>query len=113
MRAIGSVPDEPTAASVWQCVAGSTIDDHLLEWAEDRRGPIPDPLARKWKILRDAIDSLFTDLSQGRDWRLCSALLRLHSIADETCAGLGVALDASHGSAGSPASPSIGPCLEV
>ena len=149
MRAIGSVPDEPTAASVWQSVAGTTIDDHLLEWppdvlaltdtllgrseayrfalsppgeaewppsevpgwpdavvdtgrqwsrwAEDRDGPLPDLLAREWKILRDAIDSPLTDLSQARDWRLCSALLTLHAIADEACAGLGVALDASHG----------------
>ena len=148
MRAIGSVPDEPTAASVWQCVAGSTIDDHLLEWppdvfaltetllerseayrfalsppedgewppsevprwpdavveagrrwsrwAEDRHGPIPDLLAGEWKILRDAIDGPFTDLRQAGDWRLCSALLTLHAIADEACAGLGVALDASH-----------------
>ena len=149
MRAIGSVPDEPTAASVWQSVAGTTIEDHLLEWppdvfalthtllerseayrfalsapdeaewppsevpgwpdavvdagrqwsswAEDRHGPIPDLLAQEWKVLRDAIDSPLTDLSQAHDWRLCSALLTLHAIADEACAGLGVALDASHG----------------
>jgi len=35
MRAIKNVPDEPTAASVWHCVAGTTIDDHLLEWPPD------------------------------------------------------------------------------
>ena len=35
MRAIGGTPDEPTTASVWQCVAGSTIDDRLLEWPPD------------------------------------------------------------------------------
>jgi hypothetical protein len=35
MRAIKNVRDEPTTASVWQCVAGSTIDDHLLEWPPD------------------------------------------------------------------------------
>ena len=147
MRTIGT--DEPTAASVWRSVAGTRVEDHLLEWppdvfaltdtllgrseayrfalsppdeaewppsevpgwpdavvdvgrqwsswVEDRHAPVPDLLAREWKILRDAIDSPFTDLSQARDWRLCSALLTLHAIADEACAGLGVALDASDG----------------
>jgi len=66
-------------------------------WAEDRHGPIPDLLPREWKILRDAIDGPLTELSQAHDWRLCSALLTLHAMADEACAGLGVALDASHG----------------
>ena len=33
----------------------------------------------------------------GKDWRMCEALLTLHAIADEACAGLGVALDRSDG----------------
>jgi len=33
------------------------------------------------------------DLAEGRDWRMCEALLSLHAIADEACAGLGMALD--------------------
>ena len=37
------------------------------------------------------------ELADGRDWRLCEALLTLHAIADEACAGLGVALDRSDG----------------
>jgi hypothetical protein len=36
-------------------------------------------------------------LAEARDWRLCEALLTLHAIADEACAGLGVALTASQG----------------
>ena len=36
-------------------------------------------------------------LAEGRDWRLCEALLTLHAIADEACAGPGVALTASDG----------------
>ena len=35
------------------------------------------------------------DLAQGLDWRVCVALLTLHAMADEACAGLGVALDTS------------------
>ena len=34
---------------------------------------------------------------EADEWRLCEALLTLHAIADEACAGLGVALDASEG----------------
>jgi hypothetical protein len=36
------------------------------------------------------------ELSTGADWDLCAALLTLHAIADEACAGLGVALSASN-----------------
>jgi hypothetical protein len=66
-------------------------------WVEDRHGPLPDLLVREWKALRDAAGSPFIHVSQAHDWRLCSALLTVHAIADEACAGLGVALDASEG----------------
>ena len=36
-------------------------------------------------------------LTHGLDWRVCVALLTLHAMADEACAGLGVALDTSDG----------------
>ena len=36
------------------------------------------------------------ELSTGAGWDLCAALLTLHAIADEACAGLGVALAASN-----------------
>src|SRR5271154_6846520 len=36
-------------------------------------------------------------LAKGRDRRMCEALLTLHAMADEACAGLGVALDTSDG----------------
>jgi hypothetical protein len=37
----------------------------------------------------------FSHLAEARDWRLCEALLTLHAIADDACAGLGAALDAT------------------
>jgi len=138
---------EPTLASAWQAVAGSTISDELLEWppdlfaltevilqrsqayrfalsppadatwppagfpdwpdavtdaarrwsawAEDRNGPVPDLLAREWAVLRARAGIAFSQLAEARDWRLCEALLTLHAIADEACAGLGVGLDAA------------------
>jgi hypothetical protein len=43
----------------------------------------------------DRVDLALEDLAEGLDWRLCVALLTLHAMADEACAGLGVALDTS------------------
>ena len=37
------------------------------------------------------------ELAAGRNWPICEALLTLHAIADEACAGLFVALDRSDG----------------
>jgi len=138
---------EPTPASVWRALVGSTIGDGLLEWppdlfaltevilqrseahrfalsppagshwppgdvsdwpdavtdaarqwcawAEDRNGAIPRLLAQEWGILRPRTGTPLSQLAEARDWRLCEALLTLHAIADEACAGLGIALDAS------------------
>jgi hypothetical protein len=142
------VTAEPTAASVWQAVAGTPIGDELLAWppdlfaltevilersqahrfalspppgtkwppehtppwadavdagrrleawVEDKNGSLPDLLSREWQVLREAVDVTLTQIGEGRDWRLCQALFTLHAIADEACAGLGVALDAFDG----------------
>ena len=68
-------------------------------WVEDRRGAVPDLLAEEWSIFRKCLESSLEQLAQGDDQRLCEALLTLHAIADEACAGLGVALDSSDGEA--------------
>jgi len=138
---------EPTPASVWQALVGSTIGDELLEWppdlfaltevilqrseayrfalsppagsswppadvpawpdavtgaarqwtawAEDTNGAVPRLLAQEWGIFRARAGTPLSQLAEARDWRLCQALLTLHAIADEACAGLGVDLDAS------------------
>jgi hypothetical protein len=64
-------------------------------WAENRDGAIPGLLNREWKALRDRAGAPLSDLTEARDWRLCEALLTLHAIADEACAGLGVAVYAA------------------
>jgi hypothetical protein len=64
-------------------------------WAENRHQVIPRLLAQEWKVLRARADAPLSDLTEAQDWRLCEALLTLHAIADEACAGLGVALDAA------------------
>ena len=64
-------------------------------WVEHRRGPPPELVGREWGALKDRADVPLEDLAQGLDWRACVALLTLHAMADEACAGLGVALDTS------------------
>ncbi|HEX6518828.1 MAG TPA: hypothetical protein VF070_02280 [Streptosporangiaceae bacterium] len=66
-------------------------------WAEDRRGAIPQLLRDEWSAFMERVDIPLEQLATGRDWRMCEALLTLHAIADEACAGLGIALDSSDG----------------
>jgi len=63
--------------------------------AENKDLVIPGLLAEQWQALRAQAWAPLSDLSDGRDWQLCEALLTLHAIADEACAGLGIALDAA------------------
>src|SRR6478672_11556391 len=64
-------------------------------WAEHRCGAPPELVGEEWAALKDRVDLALEDLAEGLDWRLCVALLTLHAMADEACAGLGVALDTS------------------
>jgi hypothetical protein len=62
-------------------------------WVENRELPFPELLADEWQIFRERIEVSLEDLAAGHDWRVCEALLTLHAIADEACAGIGAALD--------------------
>jgi hypothetical protein len=48
-------------------------------------------------VLREGGGIPLERLRDAGEWRMCEALLTLHAIADEACAGLGVALDAADG----------------
>src|SRR6476661_9183666 len=65
------------------------------EWAGERRGPPPELVGQEWGALKQRADMPLEHLAQGLDPRVCVALLTLHAMADEACAGLGVALDNS------------------
>jgi hypothetical protein len=68
-------------------------------WAgsvDESPGSAPPMLADALGVLLAGIDTPLEQLSSGADWRICQALLTLHAIADEACAGLGVALTASN-----------------
>ncbi|HET8921999.1 MAG TPA: hypothetical protein VFN26_03270 [Candidatus Acidoferrum sp.] len=148
-EAMTSQTEEPTPASTWHALAGTTLIDELLEWPadlfaltnvilkrtevyrfvlsppagvewppsrfsswsdavedaarewsawiEDRKSPFPAVLAEEWSAFRQRVGLPLEHLAEGRDWRMCEALLTLHAIADEACAGLGMALDRSDG----------------
>jgi hypothetical protein len=66
-------------------------------WVEDRKGVFPEVLAEEWSAFRERAGMPLEDLAEGRDWRMCEALLTLHAISDEACAGLGMALGRSDG----------------
>jgi hypothetical protein len=66
-------------------------------WVEDRRGSAPSMLAEEWAVALERADLPLADLGEGRDWRVCRALLSLHAIADEACAGLGSATERADG----------------
>lgn len=68
-------------------------------WTEDHQGEIPALVTEEWRVLSERAGLPMDQLARGRDWRLCQALLTLHAIADEACAGLGVALDTSDATA--------------
>lgn len=62
-------------------------------WVEDpSEAALPELLAGEWEVLLAGADMPIADLAEGRDWRVCEALLTLHAIADEACAGLGLGL---------------------
>ncbi len=62
-------------------------------WARDRDGAAPELVRTAWAVVRDGVDTPIEDIAEGRAWPLCEALLVLHTVADEACAGMGVAVD--------------------
>jgi hypothetical protein len=55
---------------------------------------IPELVAAEWRVVRERSSTPLEDLADGSDERLLDALITLHAIADEACAGLGSVLDA-------------------
>ncbi|MBD0293375.1 MAG: hypothetical protein ICV70_07355 [Jiangellaceae bacterium] len=62
-------------------------------WAEERQGSLPSLVTRNWEVVRDSVETTLDDVGSGRAWAVCEALLTLHAISDEACAGMGVTLD--------------------
>jgi hypothetical protein len=77
----------------------SAVEAAGREWAgliDDPTGSAPQLLDDARDVLLDGGDAPLDELSSGADWRMCEALLTLHAIADEACAGIGVALTSAN-----------------
>jgi hypothetical protein len=94
----------PPAGVPWPPAGAGDWSDAVVEagrewsaWVEDRRSSVPSMLAEEWGVALERADLPLADLAEGRDWRVCTALLSLHAIADEACAGLGSATERADG----------------
>ena len=61
-------------------------------WVEGDGGKLPGLVSGEWAVVYDGSTTAVDELATGRAWRLCQALLTLHAIADEACAGTGAAV---------------------
>src|SRR5262249_44422094 len=92
----------PTGAMEWppERIRGwsDAVDEASRQWSgwlDDRQGALPDLLVQEWTVFCEQAHLPITHVAEARDSRMCKALVTLHAIADEACAGLGVALDRS------------------
>jgi len=61
-------------------------------WAEGSGTGLPGLVAGEWAVVCERSATSLDELATGRAWRICQALFTLHAIADEACAGTGVAV---------------------
>src|SRR6516164_3586329 len=61
-------------------------------WVELDGTGLPGLVAEEWAVVRERSATTLDELATGRAWRICQALFTLHAIADEACAGTGVAV---------------------
>ena len=66
-------------------------------WLEDGTGALPELLTHQWAMFRERDRFPMSALADGQDCLMIEALLPLHAIADEACAGLGVTFDRPDG----------------
>lgn len=79
----------PLALPGWpEAVADAA--ENWCAWVVDPSRALPPLVAKAWRVVDDAATTALEDLGSGCAWRLCEALLTLHAVADEACAGMGV-----------------------
>jgi hypothetical protein len=61
-------------------------------WVDGAGTELPGLVAQEWAVVCERSATTLDELATGRAWRLCEALFTLHAIADEACAGTGVAV---------------------
>ncbi|MEP6560805.1 MAG: hypothetical protein ABJD68_06970 [Nakamurella sp.] len=94
----------PPTGAIWPPIRftdwAEEVGEAAQQWSrlvEEPGGALPQLLAEEWHIFHTRSAMPVGQLADGQDWRVCEALLTLHAIADEACAGLFVASDRSDG----------------
>jgi hypothetical protein len=85
----------PAPAAAWR----EAVQAAARRWSDlaaKRSEDLPDLILDEWRVVRDALDTPLAEITSGRAWRVCQALLTVHAIADEACAGVAVAGPAPH-----------------
>src|SRR5215472_11153494 len=94
-----------TVGSLWHELAGRRLGDEMLDWAPDLfaftdvvlerseayRFAVSPPEGASWPP-PEKPDWYLAVADASVAWRVCKALLTLHAIADEACAGTGVSV---------------------
>jgi hypothetical protein len=89
----------PSGPPAWSDLVASTAQEWCAR-VQGGKGSPPDHVLREWAVLRAASSTPIEDVASGQAWRTCEALLTLHAIADEACAGMGVTIGRRAGPAG-------------
>lgn len=77
----------PDGTTAWQ----QAVEDNARRWSDGalaESADLPELVIREWDVVRGALDVPLDDIASGDAWRVCEALLTLHALADEACAGL-------------------------
>jgi hypothetical protein len=84
----------PPAGQAWPPIEAPDWSDTVAlvaqqwcAWMNGSREGLPARLVEEWQILREAATTPLSDVASGRAWRLCQALVTLHAISDQACAG--------------------------
>jgi hypothetical protein len=95
------VVSPPPGIGVTVMAGGPTAAEVAVEWWEwldgRRGGASPAPMLGWWETVEGAREVAVGVLSVGKEWQVTEALLALHAVADEACAGLGDATAAPPG----------------
>ncbi len=85
----------PPAHRTWPPSGGAAWRDLVSaaarSWATRLAGgsqPPAELLQAEWRVLASELDTPLDEVASGQAWRACQALLTLHAIADEACAGV-------------------------
>jgi hypothetical protein len=79
----------PEEGEHWSDTVGRVAMQWCRATGSDARAALPEIVRREWRVVRGAAATPIDELATGRAWRLCVALLTLHAVADEACAGVG------------------------